>query len=325
MMGFLERIRQSVHSGADKREPRASVASDFDIYEGDELLEVVGESYRQDVLWGIVGGWRQERVSYAVTAMLWPEPYVGERRDDPDAVKVVIEGHHVGYLSRHDASIYRPGIVALMERSTTGRVGLHGEVCGGGQRGDGIGFLGVFLAHEPAVFGVSAMRASDLSGFRTGLSEAILTDLEDDSYDLSWLSELPASDAGAITRLRRLLADERDPIDRHYMLCELESRLYKSRDAFVSALAEYDEACELHDSEMVAISGALFEKFGRIPVLDTYRQAAIRAQKARNWQSVQRWAQRGIDMYANNAARPEAVDDLQKRLALATNRLASSK
>jgi len=211
-----------------------------------------------------------------------------------------------------------------MERCPTGRVGLHGESCGGGERGDGIGMLGVFLAHDPAHFNVSARRASDMPSFRTGLSEAIANDLEDDSYDLSWLQELPANDAGAITMLRRLLENERDPIDRHYMHCELESRLYRSRDAFESALVEYDKACELHDLEMVEIRPALFEKFDRMPVLDTYRQSAIRAQKARDWPRVERWAQRGLELYANHSARPEAVNDLHKRLAYARTKLASA-
>jgi hypothetical protein len=184
--------------------------------------------------------------------------------------------------------------------------------------------LGVFLSHDPAMFGVSRRRSSDIAGFRTGLSEAQLTDEEDDSYDLSWLRQLPANDAAAIPTLRRLLVDERDPIDRHYMLCELETRLYKSRDAFSSALPEYDEVCELHHSEMPSIRAALFAKFERVPVLDVYRQAAIRAQKARDWGAVERWSQRGIEAYGSDAARPEAVADLEKRLALATRKLASA-
>jgi hypothetical protein len=301
------------------------IAREFDVFGGDELLEVVGESFRQDALWEIVGGWRADYVEYEVDALLWPEPYIGdEGRDDPNAVKVIIQGHHVGYLSRHDAAVYQPAIVRLMGTCSTGRVGLHGGIYGGGDRGGRTGFLGVFLSHDPATFGISPKRASDVPGFRTGLAEAQLTDEEDDSYDLSWLEQLPANDAGAIPMLRRLLVDERDPIDRHYMLCELETRLYKSRDAFASALPEYDEVGELHHSEMGVIRAALFEKFERLPVLDVYRQAAIRAQKARDWEAVERWAQRGIEVYGSDAARPEAVDDLRKRLALATRKLASA-
>lgn len=328
-MGIRERLAANLASlrppaGAQPLQHRPDGKREFDLYGGRELLEVVGESYRQEALWEIVGGSRRDRVSHPITALLWPEPYVGDGGDDPNAVKVLIDERHVGNLSRHDAAIYKPGIAALMKTCSTGLVGLRGDVCGGGDREGRIGFLGVFLSHDPATFNVSARRASDIPGFRTGLSEALATDEEDDSYDVSWLSQLPLADAAAIPALRRLLEHERDPIDRHYMLCELETRLYKSRDAFASALTEYDEACELHHGEMTVIRAALFVKFERIPVLDTYRQAAIRAQKARDWASVERWAERGIDMYGADAARPEAVDDLRKRLAMATMKLAAS-
>lgn len=330
-MGFLDRFRvPTPRPAVPDPVPIATappvMAREFDVHGGEELLEVVGESFRQDALWEIVGGWQPDYIHREIEALLWPEPYVGdEGRADPNAVKVIVYERHVGYLSRHDAAIYQPAIVRLMQECPTGLVGLQGEVCGGGDRGGRTGFLGVFLSHDPATFGISPKRASEVPGFRTGLSEALLTDDEDDSYDLSWIGQLPANDAGAIPMLRRLLVDERDPIDRHYMLCELETRLYKSRDAFASALDEYDEVCEQHHSEIGVIRAALFEKFAKVPVLDTYRQAAIRAQKARSWDAVERWAQRGIDVYGTHAARPEAVDDLRKRLALAARKLTATK
>jgi hypothetical protein len=37
---------------------------------------------------------------------------------------------------------------------------------------------------------------------RTGLTDALATDAADDSYDLSWLSDLPADDIRAIKKLR---------------------------------------------------------------------------------------------------------------------------
>lgn len=325
-MGLLGRLRRSHEmspgEAVDSGLPSGRFES-FSLFEGTETLEVVGESHRQDELWRLVGGCRREYVSYPVSAMLWPEAWEGERAD-PNAVQVKIEGCVVGYLSRHDAALYRPGIVALMAECATGRVGLGGEICGGGERVDGIGYLGVFLQHNPATFGVTPRQASDIPGFRTGLSEAMATDAEDDSYDLSWLPSLPTSDGPAIKALRKLLEDERDPIDRHYMHGELEERLYRCRDAFATALDDYDAACELHHADMETIRPALFEKFGRMPVLDTYRQAAIRAQKARDWQAVQRWASRGIELYGSDAARPEAVDDLRKRLARAAGKLGAS-
>lgn len=90
------------------------------------------------------------------------------------------------------------------------------------------------------------------------------------------------------------------------MYCELEERLYKSRDAFTSALDDYDQACTSHDMEMDGIRKALFVKFGAVPLLDTYRQMAVRHQKAKNWAEALRWAQRGMALYGEDAARPEA-------------------
>ena len=52
-----------------------------------------------------------------------------------------------------------------------------------------------------------------------------------------------------------------------------------------------------------------------MPLLDTYRQMAVRQQKAKNWAEALHWAQRGLALYGDGAARPEAVDDLKKRIA----------
>ena len=152
-----------------------------------------------------------------------------------------------------------------------------------------------------------------MSVMRTGFTEAWLTDAEDDSYDLSWFNELPEADRPAIAKLRELLAVDPDPIDRHFQFAELEARLYRSRDLYESALAEYDEACARHDAEMEGICAAFMAKWGKIPLLDTYRQMAIRQQKLKDWQACQWWAERGLALYGQRAAREEAVEDLIKR------------
>jgi hypothetical protein len=243
------------------------------LYPGDDPLEVVGESHYQDALWRIVGGCRRDPVRYATEAVLEPEL---DNAYDPNAIKVLIDGALVGYLSRADAAAFGPGLLRLMEASPTGRVALEAAIVGGGPRADGIGFLGVFLDHDPADFGLAPEDPASARRLRTGFSEAMATDLEDDSYDLSWHEELSENDATAINQLRSKLETERDPIDRHYMLCEVEKRLYKCRDAFASALDEFDEVCRQHDEEMDTIRPALLDKFGVIPVIDTYRQAAVR-------------------------------------------------
>lgn len=284
------------------------------LYPGDDPLEVVGESHYQDVLWRIVGGRRSEPVRYETEAVLEPEP---ENPNDPNAIKVLMDGSLVGYLSREDAAVYRPGLIRLIETSPTGCVALEASIVGGGPRSDGIGFLGVFLDHDPAHFGLATRQAVSGRSLRTGFSEAMATDLEDESYDLSWYEELSQDDVTAIRQLRARLQSERDPIDRHYMLSELEKRLYKCREALASALDEFDAACQSHDQEMETIRPALLDKFGVIPVIDMYRQAAVRWQKAKDWQAMSTWAQRGVTVYGEHAGRAEAVEDLQKRLAYA--------
>jgi hypothetical protein len=47
----------------------------------------------------------------------------------------------------------------------------------------------------------------------------------------------------------------------------------------------------------------------------------IRCQKAKQWETAREWAQRGLDVYADQAARPEAVEDLHKRIAYAAEKL----
>ena len=148
---------------------------------------------------------------------------------------------------------------------------------------------------------------------RTGFTEAWLTDAEDDSYDLSWFNDLPEADRPAIAKLRELLAADPDPIDRHFQFAELETRLYRSRELYESALAEYDEACARHDAEMESICAAFMAKWGKIPLLDTYRQMAVRQQKKKDWQACKWWAERGLALYGQRAAREEAVEDLIKR------------
>jgi hypothetical protein len=292
------------------------------LYPGAETLEVVGESHYQDALWQAIGGRRTDPVRFETHALLVPEP---DNSYDPNAIKVLVGGVLVGYLSSEDAASYLPGLLRLIETSENGLVALDAAIVGGGPRPDGIGFLGIFLDHDPTDFGLAAHHHSYEGRLRTGLSEAMATDLEDDSYDLSWHHDLSQDDVTAIAQLRAELETEREPIDRHYMLCELEHRLYRCRDAFASALDEFDTVCREHDEEMVTIRPALLDKFGVIPVIETYRQAAIRCQKAKQWQAAQAWAERGIRIYGDVPARPEVVEDLHKRVAYATAKSEAAK
>jgi hypothetical protein len=298
-------------------EPAPPAAIHGTLYGGQETLEVVGESFYQDAIWAEVGGRRQGRITHDIQAVLVPE---FDNPHDPNAVRVGIHGRCVGHLSRADAEVYRPGLLRLMERSLNGLVCLRGQVIGGHHDPTELYFLGVFLDHDPADFGIPPRVAATI-GFRTGLSEAFAADALDDSYDLSWYHDIPDNDIRAIQYLRGQLAVDPDPIDRHYMMAELECRLYKSRDAFASALDEYDQVCVQHDAEMATIAPALYSRFGKLPVLDTYRQACIRQQKAKNWPAAKWWAERGLAVYGPQAGVEGVVEDLTKRLNQAIAKL----
>lgn len=272
---------------------------------GGQSLEVVGESYRQDALWSIVGGRTHEHVRQDVVAVLVPET---ANAHDPNAISIWINGLQVGFLGRLDAATYRPGLVALWQQHGK-QIALSGQVVGGGRLDDGsIGFLGVFLEHDPADFGLAPARTAQL---RTGRREIISGDL----------ASLPHDDVAAIKQLRRLLQEERDLVVRHFACAELEHRLYRCRDVFGSALEEYDTACTQHDQEMAEIRPALFAEFDGIPLLETYRQMCIRKQKARLWDDVVSWAARGIALYGNDALDPEFVNDLRQRSTAANEKL----
>ncbi|HYV32006.1 MAG TPA: hypothetical protein VEO53_12995 [Candidatus Binatia bacterium] len=209
------------------------------LFRGREDLEVVGESHYQDNLWQLVGGRRspEQRIDVEICAVMVAEddnPY------DANAVAIWIDGLKVGHLSRDNARRYRPGLLALQEAQGM-PIALPGVIVGGGMRDDGPGRLGVFLRHDAADFGLRRppLAPPPESRMRTGLSDAAATDAADDAYDLSWMRKLPADEIRAIPVLRRLLADEKDLLGRHFMYARLEAVLYRSRGEFTSAPDEY--------------------------------------------------------------------------------------
>jgi hypothetical protein len=280
------------------------------LYEGRENLDVVGEASYQEALWRIVGKTSSaDRVREDVTAVIAPEP---DNPYDPSAVAVWVSGLRVGYLSRANAVRYRPGLLALQDHEGK-PIALQGVIVGGGQYPDGPGRLGVFLTHDPTDFGVPS-HFKPRGEMDTGFTDSRKTDSADDSYDLGWFNDVPEDPIRAIPMLRQLLETERDPINRHFMYHHLEAALYRSRETFSSALAEYDECCRQHDAEMETIRGACVTKYGVLPWrLHTYKQMCIRQAKAKDYEQALWWAERGLAVYGENAARPDAVDDLRKR------------
>lgn len=282
------------------------------LVEGREDLQVVGESFYQDSLWELVGGWTGGRVRQEVCALLVAEH---DNKHDVNAISVWISGRKVGHLGREDAVRLRPGLLTL-QRKHNRAIALAGQIVGGGADDGRTGMLGVFLDYDPTEFGVSAPRAArsaSSGGVRTGLSQAMDTDEADDTYDLGWLSTLSGEPSKRLRQLRDLLQRDTDVVSRHYLFAELESTLYGLRDAIPTALAEYDSACHDHDAEMETIVPALVDKFGVVPLLETYRQAAIRHQKAQNFAQALWWAERGIALYRDNPAKSEMLVDLHKR------------
>jgi hypothetical protein len=284
------------------------------LLEGYEDLEVVGESHRQENLWHVLGGQHRPEVHVRmdVYAMLLAEdgnPY------DANAVSVWINGLMVGYLPRDEARKLRPGLLALQEREGK-PIALEGVIVGGGMRDDGPGRLGVFLRYDPEDFGLSLPPHAEAPYADARLRAALGEDLarsKDSPYNLVWMHGLSEDDAHAIKVLRKALTTESNTIGRHFIYAELEAALYRCRDIFTSALDDYDKVCKEHDSEMDSIRSACIAHWGKVPVLDTYRQMAIRQQKRHDYGQALWWAERGIALYGDDAARPEAIDDLRKR------------
>jgi hypothetical protein len=159
---------------------------------GDRDLEVVGESFYQDNLWRLAAARPGEPVRVEVTAVLVTEdgnPY------DSNAIAVWIDGLKVGHLSRENARVYRPGLLAL-QRAHRMPIALTGVIVGGGLRDDGPGRLGVFLRHVPEDFGLHLrpFQAPE-STVRTGSADSLVPEASVASGPVAWgLSEADLED-----------------------------------------------------------------------------------------------------------------------------------
>ncbi len=243
-------------------------------------FEIVGESSYQDALHRVrASASKKDSRGYAVaTVVLRREP---SNRYDANAIEVIHPNHgRIGYVPKDEADRLRPYFEGLRN------AGLGGAACdavllGGGRDRPSIG---AFLSFRPIN--------------------------EDDTL---WGDKLSGDASLDLPLVRRQLSAETNPIDRHYLFLDLERLLYRSRDTFASSLDEFDAACREHDAEMGGIRQALVAKCGFVPDLATYKQAAIRHQKAGDLEQVIRWTQRGIDLYGDLALEPEWPQDLVKR------------
>jgi HIRAN domain. len=104
--------------------PAMRIQRDEDTY----WLKAVGTSFRTEAFEEMFGR-RQKGVDEDVTIELVREP---DNKYDPNAVKVMCDGYHLGYLSRENAVAYK-GYV----EDAGGRMPLPARVIGGYVRYDG--------------------------------------------------------------------------------------------------------------------------------------------------------------------------------------------
>ncbi len=104
---------------------------------GDGRVSVVGESHYQPVLKAAARGRTVAEGdldnAIPVTAVLVPEP---NNQYDRNAVRVDVEGHTAGYLSRETAVQYQPVLLQLQAKGQLGW--CPGRIMGGGRRSYGI-------------------------------------------------------------------------------------------------------------------------------------------------------------------------------------------
>lgn len=316
-MGFLKKLFGTSTS------PTSSTEIEIVVLDGDDDLDVVGESYRQDALWRIVGGRTSERIREEAIGYLVPEP---DNEYDPNAIGVWIQGLQVGFIAKELAREIIDDLHRLIETHPGSYIGLRGVVAGGGERADGPGMLGVFLEFPADQFGLS-MKKPSTSGagsftMSTGQTDAFITDAQDDSYDLSWMNELSQDPSKRIVGLKKVLEENLEPISRHFAFSQLEDIYYEYKEVFPDALKQYDELAEKHHSELeTTIRAAMINKWGKLPNLVVHKKSAIRHAKYKEFDKALAWAERGLKVYASDAFREEWTLDLQKRVATLTARI----
>lgn len=293
------------------------------ILDGDDDLDVVGESYQQENLWALVGGSSEDKIRVEVLGYLVPEP---ENKYDPNAIGVWIQGLKVGFVAKELAREIVDDVLRLMSENGGSLIGLRGVIAGGGQYADGPGQLGAFLEYPANLFGqkVSLPDSQRISAglMNSGHSSAMMTDDIDDSYDLSWSGTLSQDPSKRILDLRKILDTNREPLSRHFAYIWLENILYDYRDVFPDALSQYDLICEEHAQELeTSIRSAMISKWGKLANLQVHRQCSIRHTKAKNLQKALYWAELGLKTYGDDAFKEEWTLDLKKRVATLNARI----
>jgi hypothetical protein len=128
-VGFLDRLlgRSQPNTSVSFREMATQelrAAADEDHAELVEIIEVVGESYRQEALARLAGRKDAEGKHKLVGAVLRCEP---QNEHDANAIRVEVMGEHVGYVSRETATFLSPA----MQRACGGALEARGLIVGG--------------------------------------------------------------------------------------------------------------------------------------------------------------------------------------------------
>lgn len=120
-MAWGRKLLNQLAGGAPAAAPVPRVVGRADSFP----MEAVGENNYQEALGRICGGHTRDGHDYRVTAFLVPEP---ANRYDPNAVRVLIDGHLVGYLAREQATRVAGRLrdLGLSERGVTCAATIRG-------------------------------------------------------------------------------------------------------------------------------------------------------------------------------------------------------
>jgi len=297
------------------------------------LNVVRGESHRQDVLARYCGPPTVLGYPVPVEGVLCREP---NNPVDPYAIRVEVEGEHVGYVAEEIAAQLSPAL----DKAGCQRFIVAGVIRGGAIDAPSIGFhlwLGRRIVPGPSIILNENIRSSpeyavkwrgverhqnfvpsdeaqrDVPGIHTGAS----------MHGGRWTGIDQRDRLATIKSAREFLRCETDPLERHFAYNLLEETLYKCRDVISGAFDDFRLTCEQHHREMSTIRPSLVGLFGRIPLLPTYRQMAIACSKSGDYDAAAQWCTWGLEIYGDEALEIAPVEDLETRLNRLTRKISS--
>lgn len=286
------------------------------------LNVVRGESHRQEAIARFCGPLRDRGYLVPVSVTLRREP---SNPVDRNAIRVDIGASQVGYIAKEFATQMSP----LLDKAKCKEFTVAGVITGGAFDAPSLGVhlwldrrvspgpsiliedeirnqFEVWWEYEPKRAATAEpTRGNEVPGTRTGAS----------IHSGRWTA---FADSELVTRVklaREFLQSETDPLERHYAFNVLEEALYKCRDAFPTALEEFESTCEEHHKEMPEIRAGLISLLSGVPFLPTYKQIAIMKTKSKQYDAAVDWCRRGLEIYEGVALESEGTDDLQSRLA----------